>query len=321
MEITLVKYRLDVEILFTSSKFLNPQLARVKFDKYKISSVPTPRESLSDSHERILLEFYDFWKDDQRRSNPKKEAAYILSLLSLILQMKVELDSVKVNNVQGTLRKGRSTFLMGKMEFPSDLEDLFKKLHSLNVDVLRQFLRSCDAYRTALSLVDSNPTLSFFLLVTAMEAISNKVIGSDEVSKNFRSFILRYLPNSFKEDLEDERLLHLLIKQAYDMRCAFTHGGIEISIATLSADDLARKYVKHYIKGNEVYSPSLRWFESVVRAVLIEFLRTQQVIEGKESKLSMLAMEEQVINVKIKRRVKSGRFVTTKDVDLDFQSE
>lgn len=187
--------------------------------------------------------------------------------------------------------------------------------------MLRQFLRSCNAYRTALSLIDSNPTLSFFLLVTAIEAVSNKVIGSDEVSKNFRSFILRYLPNSFKEDLEDEKLVHLLIKQAYDMRCAFTHGGIGISIATLSADDLKRKYVKHFIKGNEVYSPSLRWFESVVRAVLIEFLRPQPAIDGEESKLPMLAMEQQVINVKVKRPVKPGRLITTKDVDLDFQSE
>lgn len=65
-----------------------------------------------------------------------------------------------------------------------------------------------------------------------------------------------YLPSSFQEELKDKKLLSLLIKQAYKMRNAFTHGGTEISIGTLSADDLQRNYVKHYVKGKEVYSKS-----------------------------------------------------------------
>lgn len=320
-EIKLSKKGYDIKILFTSSKSLKPPSREVPLDKYKISSIPTARESLSDTHENLLLEFYDLWKDDQRTSNPTKEGDYILSLLSLILQMKVEFDSLKVNNAQVTLRRRRSTFLMGKMEFPSDLEDLFKKLHSLDLDVLRQYLRSCSAYRIALSLIDNSPTLSFFLLVTAIEAISNTVIRGGTRSEKFRKFILRYLPSSFEDELGDRKLLQLLMKQAYKMRSAFTHGGTEISIATLSADDLARKYVKHYVKGKEVYSPSLRWFESVVRAVLLEFLRSRKVIEGKESPLSVLAIEEQAIYLKAKKSLRLGQLITTKDIDLDFQNE
>ena len=314
------KEGIDVKILFTSSKTLEPQSKEATFDKYKISSIPTARESLTDTRENLLLEFYDLWKAGQTRSNPEKEGDYVLSLLSLILQMKVEFDSTKANNVQVTLKKKRSSFLKGKIEFPSDFEDLFKKLHSLDLDVLRQFLRSCNVYRTALSLVDDNPTLSFFLLVTTIEAISNKVIKRGTTSEKFRKFILTYLPSSFEDGLRDKKLLLLLIKQAYRMRNAFTHGGTEVSIGTLSADDLKRNYAKHYVKGKEVYSPSLRWFESVVRAVLLEFLRAQKAVEGKEPKLSDLAMEEGIIHVKVKKPLKAGRVVTTKDVDLNFQS-
>ena len=146
------------------------------------------------------------------------------------------------------MKKKRSSFLRGTIEFPSDFEDLFKKLYSLDLDVLRQYLRSCNAYRTALSLIDDNPTLSFFLLVTAIEAISNSVIKRGTKSEKFRKFILEYLPSSFEHELGDRKLLLLLIKQAYRMRNAFTHGGTEISIGTLSADKLKRNYVKHYVE-------------------------------------------------------------------------
>jgi len=314
------KEGVDVRLLFTSSKTLEPRLREATFDKYKISSIPTARESLNDTRENLLLEFYDLWKSGQTSSNPEKEGDYMLSLLSLILQMKVEFDSTKVNNVQVTLKKKRSSFLKGKIEFPSDFEDLFKKLHSLDLDVLRQFLRSCSVYRTALSLIDDNPTLSFFLLMTAIEAISNKVIKSDKIRENFREFILKYLPSSFEEELGDRKLLLSLIEEAYNMRNAFTHGGTEISIGTLSADSLDRKYVKHYVEGRETYSPSLRWFESVVNSVLLEFLRVQKAVEGKESKLPDLAKEEAIIHVKSKKSLTAGRVVTTKEVDLNFQS-
>jgi hypothetical protein len=312
---------LYIEVLFTSSKTLELLSKEITFDKYKIISIPTIRESLNDSYENHLLTFFDVWRDSQRSSNPEKEADYILSILSLMLQMKIEFNSIKINNLQGTIRRKRSSFLNGKITLPPDLDDLFKKLCSLDADVLRQYLRSCDAYMTALSLIDNNPTLSFFLLVTAIEAISNKVMGSDKISDNFRQFILKYVPNSFENELGDRRLLELLIEQAYKMRSAFTHGGTEISIGTLSADSLNRNYVKHYVEGKEVCSPSLRWFENLVRAVLLEFLRAQKIVEGAESKLSDLAMKEGVMDVKLTRVTEVGRIVTPDDVDLDFRNE
>jgi hypothetical protein len=311
---------LQIEILFTSSKAFDPVLKEVTFAKYRLRSIPTARESMHDTHESLILEFQDVWKKGQLHSNPQMEGDYVISLLSLFNGIRVKLDSLKVNNVQTTLRTKQSSFLLGKMELPTDLEGLLKRLQSMDTDLLRQYLRSCNAYRTALSLIDENPTLSFFLLVTAIEAISNKVMRSGDLRKDFRGFILEHLPKSFEDELGKDLLL-LLLEEAYAMRCAFTHGGKQISAGTLSADDTDRKYVRHYVDNKEVVSPSISWFSNVVQVALLGFLRDQKTGQIQESKLSDLAREEGVIHVKAAREIKAGQVLTTSDVDLDFQKK
>jgi hypothetical protein len=317
----LTKNSFPVEILFTASKAWDPRLKEVTFDKYKLRSVPTAKESLADTHEGLILEFQDLWKKGQVSSNPEREGDHVLSFLSLVHAMKVEFNSFKLNNVQVTLRSGRSSFLNGKMDSSIDLGELCRKLESLDQDLLRQYLRGCSAYRTALLLIEDNPTLSFFLLVTAIEAVSNKVMRSGSQRKNFAKFILKYLPKSFEGELGSKGILLLLIDEAYTMRSAFTHGGSEISIGTLSADHVQRKYVKHIVKGKEICSPSLSWFAGVVQTVLLKFLLDQETGDEHESILSDLAREEGIITVRAARDVKAGQLVTTKDVDLDFQKK
>jgi len=311
---------LQVEILFTASKTLDPSIQKVTFDKYMINSIPTFRESLHDTQERLLLGFKDTWTGRQTHSDPEKEGDYILSLLSLILETKIDLDSTKVNNVQTTIRKKRSPFLKGKIELPSDLAELFQKLRSLDLDTLRQYIRSCDAYRTALSLIDVSPTLSFFLLVTAVEAMAGKAMALGSNRRNFTEFIYAYLPKSFENELGSKELLRILVEQAYNMRNAFTHGGAQMSIATALADDLSLMYMKHYARGKESYSPSIQWFERVARAVLLNFLRKRSVKKGKKVRLSKLAREEGIINVSATTDVKAGQVVRTSDLDLKFKA-
>jgi len=309
------------EILFTSSKDWDPRLKEVTFGKYKLSSVPRVRESVEDTHESLILEFEDSWAEGQVSSNPEREGDYLLSFLSLINAMKVEFNSLKLNNVQATLRTRRSSFLMGRIDSSVNLGELCSKLESLDQDLLRQYLRGCGAYRTALSLTQDNPTLSFFLLVTAIEAVSNKAIRSGHQKKDFVEFILKYLPKSFEDELGDKDLLSELINQAYVMRSNFTHGGTEISIVTLLADRVGRKYIKHMVKDKQICSPSLSWFAGVVQAVLLKFLLDQEVRERHESILSDLAREEGVIYLKAARDIKAGQIVTTKDLDLDFREK
>jgi hypothetical protein len=317
----LSKDSFPVEILFTSSRAWDPRLEEVTFDKYKLRSVPTARESLDDTHESLILGFQDSLEEGQVSSNPEKEGDYILSFLSLVNAMKVEFSSLKLNNVQVTLRSRRSSFLIGKMDSSVDLGELCRKLKSLDQDILRQYLRGCSAYRTALSLIEDNPTLSFFLLVTAIEAVSHKVMRTGDQRKDFVEFILKYLPRSFEDELGDKGLLLLLIDEAYNMRCAFTHGGTEISIGTLSADRVQRKYVKHMVKDKEVYSPSISWFAGVVQATLMQFILDQKAAEGHASILSDLAREEGIIYVRAAGKVEAGQVVTAKDVDLEFQKK
>ena len=82
---------LNIEVLFNSSKSLKPSISKIRFSKYEITTVPTIKESFADTKESWLLKFQDVWKENQSNSNPEKEADYILSLISLIFESKIEL--------------------------------------------------------------------------------------------------------------------------------------------------------------------------------------------------------------------------------------
>jgi hypothetical protein len=313
----LKKTSIEVEILFESSKSLPAKFNEIQFGKYAISTIPTIKKSFNDTHEHFILRFDDVWKENQMYSNPLEEGEFVLSILSVLFETKIEQIASKLNNVQTSMKKSSWSHLEGSLETQYDLVEMFKKLNSLDIDLLRQYLRSCNVYRTALSLIDNNPTLSFFLLVTAVQSIAGKVIGKTE-SVNFKEFIIKFLPNALKDEISDEKLLLLLIEEAYEMRCAFTHGGTSISIGSLSADKTNRAYVKHLVGKKEIYSPSLRWFAKVVRAVLTNFLE-QQKRANQDDKLSDLAREQGVMNVKTSKSVNSNQLVTTNDLDLDFK--
>ena len=310
---------LNIEVLFSSSKSLNPDFSKIRFGKYEITTLPTIKESLADTKENCLLNFQDVWKEDQMHSNPEKEADYILSLLSVLFESRIEYGATKLGNVQVSIRQKRSPYLEGRIENLPNIEEIMRKLNSLDKDLLRQFLRSCNVYRASMSLIRDNPTLSFFLLVTSIEAISGKVIQKTELATNFVEFIIKYMPEALKREVGDEKLLLLLIRQAWKMRCAFTHGGTGISIGSLSADNAERMYVKHYVAGKEVYSPSIKWLETVVRSALLSFLLQQNESNPDETKFAQLAREEGVIYLKPSRPVLAGRLVTRGDVDLDFK--
>lgn len=308
-----------VEILCNSSKSFDPKLKGITLGKYNIRTIPTQKEAVDDSHERVLLEFeYMFGDRKQITAQPLKiEGDYALSILSLILEMKVEFDSMKVGNVQTTLMAGSPSFLMGRINLPSDINELYAKLFSLDLNVLRQFLRSCNVYRSALSLIEDNPTLAFFLFVTSIESISGIVIKKSS-RKNFEQFILTYIPKSFEHELESKELLSLLIKRAWKIRCSFTHGGSNISAGALVADQANRNYVKHKEKNKVVYSPSTSWLAHVVRNVLLEFLRTQKIGKVQESKFSEIAVDASITTFIAAKQIKPGQMVTASDLDLDF---
>jgi hypothetical protein len=89
----------------------------------------------------------------------------------------------------------------------------------MDSDILRQYLRSCSSYRTALTLIDDNPTLSFFLLATAIEAISGKIIKKKQLRENFTEFIVKYIPTALRDEVGNPELLETLVMSIlYEMR-------------------------------------------------------------------------------------------------------
>ncbi len=54
---------MTVEILFNSSKSLPPKYERIEFGKYAIRTIATLKESLLDTHEHLILQFDDIWKE------------------------------------------------------------------------------------------------------------------------------------------------------------------------------------------------------------------------------------------------------------------
>ncbi len=307
-----------MEVSFSSSKSLNPSILPIRFGKYELTTLPTVKNSLGDTREIWSLKFDDVWLDNQMHSFPQKESEYILSFLSLLCESKIQYIACKSDNVQSEIRQNNSSsYLDGKIEAMPGIEEALQKMCSMDSELLRQFLRSCNAYQTSLTLIEDNPTLAFFLLVTSIEAISGKVIQkSDRV--NFKEFISKYLPTEFWNEIGNRNITIKLINEAYNMRCAFTHGGTNISIGSMSAEESKRNYVKHYVEGKEVLSPSLRWFQKIVHAVLLTFLGAQTIKVPDERKLSEIAKEGAIITLKIARAgLKPGRVVTSNDLDLD----
>jgi hypothetical protein len=311
-----------VAVRFSCGRSISPELREIKFDKYRITTLPSKRDLLRPSKEDALLEFQDVWEKDQRASNPEKEAQYLLAWISLMFGATVDFDSTKVNNVNVTAQ------IRGKGPRPdpitsvSDLNLLFQNLCALDEKGARQYLRACEAYRVAVSLLSENSTLAMFMLVTSVECLSNSFerrkclhlrrAGSGNYDR-FRDFILSNLPVDLEAEKSD-RMFPELLKRCYAIRSAFTHGGKPLSLAAGLADQVEKKFVRHFEDGRQVVTPSLAWFENLVRSVLIEFSRRRS--GERQASLARLALEEGTLMLRAKRSVKLGQIMTREDVEL-----
>jgi len=296
---------------FSLSKEIVPGTSEIEFGKYRFFSIPSVRELLKTKEEEAILEFVDVWKENQIYSNPEEEARYVLAALSLLLRTQVRFHSMRTNNVNVTIETDIPKHFLGRLTIPKDFHELYEKLCSLDTEVLKLYLRSARIYQTAISLTREDPTLSFFLLTVAIECLSNNVIKKGSHQKRFEAFIQEYLPS----ELEDERQRLNFLEQAYKVRSLFTHRGIDMSTASSLADRAEIPAVKHFVKGKEVMTPSLLWFERIVQGVLVNFL-SRQKIRKTQKNLSELARERGIIHLKTKKETVAGQFVTKEDLEL-----
>lgn len=318
-----IKSNFDVVVRFTTSREIPPSLKEIKLGSYRIQSIPSVRSLLTPKPEEALLEFTDFWQEGQTVSNPETEAHYVLAFLSVLGRTIVSFDSAKVNNVSVTYETSRAfEQFTGKLNLPSDFQDIYQSLFLLDEKVFAQYIRSCTTYRNAISVMHENPTLGCFLLVVAVECLSNIVAKGKGVFEKFCNFILDYLPPEIQSEKTDKELLVELLSQIYkDYRSGFTHGGRPLSAASWGLAERAKmKYIKVVEEGREVKKPSLTWFENIVRGVLIQYLR--RVRKGKKaeedrSRLVQLAVSEGVVVMKLKKPKRAGEIVFLGDVEVE----
>jgi hypothetical protein len=177
---------LNVVVRFSSSKGIEPNIGKIQLGSYKIRSIPSIQDSMTTLNEEMLLEFVDKWSENQRASNPEKEALYFLALFSLLGRTRININSTKVNNINVTFRSSHSyKQFNGYIKLPQDFQDIYNRLFSLDETLFVQFIRSCSAYQNAISLLPDNPTIGCFMLVVAIECLSNVVIkGKMVISQN-----------------------------------------------------------------------------------------------------------------------------------------
>jgi hypothetical protein len=298
-----------VQIRFTCEREI--AVGFLRFDKYRVTTLPTKRDRLRPSGEEALLEFDDVL-DGRNASHPEREGEYILAWLSVVFGMKVDFRAAKIDIFNVTTKERKDE----PKPITSDpgLNSLFRSLRALDEKGARQYLRGCESYMVAISVLEKNPTLSMFMLVTAVECLSNIFATANTHYERFRDFILSYLPHDLEPEKSDPKFLDEILRSCYAYRSGFTHGGSPLSPASKLAERAEKKYVRHLENGRKILTPSLRWFENIVRSVLMEFL-SRQSGDAKTS-LALLAMEEATLMMRARRAMQAGRILSFDDVEL-----
>jgi len=312
------KLNMEVKVVFSSSRPIHPKHGVLSVSRYRIEPIPDPSKEPVRSPKRYMLRFEDEIRQGERASQPDAEARLFLSLFSVIIGSRINIEGSMINNVP--LTPATKATYANYETVVEDLPALDKAISDLNAtaeEIAQQYLRACDVYRNALSLIGENNTLSFFLLTIAIECIANKVVERGGTCDKFIEFVLTYLPN--KNDFNSEEEWRDILKEIYYRhRSGFTHGGKDIPEAALLADKLNRSYVKNEIDGKEVKTPGLKWFEGVVRDCLHEFL-ARKIFPADQpvDYLKEFSLSHGQVKVKAKREIKAGEVVTVKDVELD----
>jgi hypothetical protein len=312
----------EFKALFTSSKDIDAKFGIIKIGKYIIEPLPTNSGNQAGSTINYLLRFEDDFREGEMSSNPIAEAQIFLSFLSLQLGSRIDIDSTMYNNVKTTMPDSVDTDIYKEFRnmvtLLPDLDVRLNKIMSLDDSIAIQFLRACEIYRIAVNLIGNNNTLSFFLLSTSIECLSNKVSLKRGVCEKFVDFIATYYPDkiNFKDEVE---YISVLKEIYYNHRSGFTHGGKAVPEASHLADKLNKAYIKNSVEGKEVRTPGLKWFELVVRSCLIDFLdKTKQKDVGLQNDhFKAISVNRGVVHLIAKRSLVPGQVVTTGDVDLD----
>lgn len=247
--------------------------------RYRLKLLP----STYGGQQEALLVF-----DDQLvegHANAEGEGEIVLSFLSLLFNCRVRKTGYRVNGLdisgEHPPKPPMADLFVGSIA-PSDAAAKVRSLFTLGDRLAKQFVRACNAYALAIESVELDRSLSFLLLVTALECIStqedfcpNEELNSSKKSaERYCRLVLEYCQSidDFYPNGSREALVRDLKTIYYSHRSAFVHGGKEVSVASKLADDVGSHSIGHLVDGKEVFTPGLKWFFQVVRNTLVGFL-------------------------------------------------
>ncbi len=222
---------------------------------------------------------------EKGHSNPEHEGEIMLSVLVLLFDCRIKKTGYRVNGLDISGQRPVKAPLEGLFDGEVATEDyasLVRNLFSLGDQLTKQFIRACNAYSLAIASIELDRSLSFLLLVTALECIATqeKFCPNTELDKTKKSAerycrLVRDYCNGREElypsDGEDGFTRDLKTVY-YSHRSAFIHGGKEVSIASQAADEYGFNSIGHFVDGKEVITPGLKWFFQVTRRTLMGFV-------------------------------------------------
>lgn len=247
--------------------------------RYQIKLLPSKYEGCQEA----ILVFQD--EIEKGYSNPAQEGEIVLSVLALFFDCRIKKTGYRVN---GADLSGHTPINMpldgvfcGEIateDFASSIAHLF----TLGDELTKQFVRACNAYSLAIASAELDHSLSFLLLVTALECLAtqeefcpnSKLDKSAKSAERYSLLVRNYCDK--REELysysDEEAFFRDLKTVYYSHRSAFVHGGKEVSVASRIADQAGFNNIGHFIDGKEIFTPSLKWFFQVTRRTLMGFL-------------------------------------------------
>ena len=270
---------MKIEVRCRLSKWFPSTLGAYGLGRYTLEALPT---TFGGAQEAILT-FIDAPKTSH--SNPQEEGAMFLAVLALIFDSKIASTGVRINGIDIGRDMPTSRRLDGMFAGDIPNEDhlsFTKHLATLGEQLAKQFVRACKAYSLAITASELDASLSFLLLVTAIESISSQeeFCPHKELDKTKKSterycrLVIQYCLHKnelYPTDGEDGFLRDL--KTVYYVhRSGFVHAGKEVSIASEIADRHGFNNLSHIEDGKDVFTPGLKWFFRVTRRTLLGFL-------------------------------------------------
>jgi hypothetical protein len=314
----------EVRIRFRSNNFVPDNTGRVVIGDYAIDQIPS-----SDNSEAVLIfgARHDQLPKDMFFNLIRLEANYFLSFLSLISLSNCEFQAGLWNkeNIATPERK----YVLTRKPFEFDaVREHYQRFCSLGNEERKRFVNACKRYRQAIATYEKEPVVSFFLLVVAIECLSNSIdIRENDIawsvyesfygskfkrnrrtipsSVKFVEFICKYLPADVLAAEGELDLLKKRLLSAYFIRNRFVHAGEDLPSPVSTADFLGKRSIVYVTprddKEIEIRGPAMLWLERIVVNAMVGYLIKAPVRKVQPSVLRELAREAGIYKIKFRQ--------------------